>query len=200
MFKGVQVAQFIAYNKRVEVSGEVVFALLKGVDAYKKDALATLKANGIDKPVITNWYPQQAYLNAFKSISEKLGPYALYEVGKMIPEIAKWPPQIKTIEEGLPSIDVAYHLNHRIGSKILVNKILGILLEGIGHYKYEKSGLRSAVMVCNNPYPCDFDRGIIEAVVNKFNPPDCKAYSVKHNDLLPCRKLGHDSCTYTIKW
>lgn len=193
-------ALFVAYNKNAEVSGEVIFALLKGVERFKKDAFKALKEHGIDLPVEKKWYPEQAYLDAFKAISEKLGDKTLFEVGRAIPHFAKWPPQIKTIEEALPSIDVAYHLNHRIDEKVLVDFKMGILKEGIGHYKYEKTGLRAAVMVCTNPYPCEFDRGLLETILKKYRPKDNKSFSVKHNDLLPCRKKGKDSCTYTIKW
>ena len=34
-----------------------------------------------------------------------------------IPANAKFPPQIKTIEDALGAIDMAYHMNHRINGK-----------------------------------------------------------------------------------
>jgi hypothetical protein len=193
-------AQFVVYDKRVEVTGEAVLSIVKAMVLFKKEVLKVLSDNGIDNPGPGKWYSQQSWLNVFKTFSEKLGTETLFSIGKMIPENAKWPPQIRTLEEALPSIDVAYHLNHRIGAEVLVNYRLGIMKEGIGHYNYEKKGFRSARMICDNPYPCDFDRGIIEAIVDKYKPPDCKSFSVKHDDIQPCRKKGHNSCTYIVKW
>jgi len=85
----------------------------------------------------------------------------------------------------LASIDVAYHMNHRGGE--------------IGPYDFEKTGDRSGKMICPNPYPCDFDMGIIAAVANKF-APEGTFVTVKQDDSQPCRNEGADSCTYLISW
>lgn len=71
--------------------------------------------------------------------------------------------------------------------------------EGIGHYVFSKPGDREAKMVCQNPYPCDFDRGIIEGMARKFRPTG-STVQIAHNDAAPCRKKGAQSCEYIIKW
>ena len=76
----------------------------------------------------------------------------------------------------------------------------GDMLEGIGHYGYEKAGETSAVMTCGNPYPCDFDRGIIDAMARAFKPADSLFIKVRHDDTQPCRKNGADACTYRVQW
>jgi hypothetical protein len=51
---------------------------------------------------------------------------------------AQFPPQIKTIDDALGAIDVAYHMNHRINGKVLFDPQTGKTAEGIGHYVFEK--------------------------------------------------------------
>jgi len=193
-------AQFVALDNKVEVNGETVLSIVSGMELFKAEAMKILKQNGIDNPAPGKWYPQQSWLNAFKTISEKLGASTLFLIGKKIPENAQWPPFVNSIETALPSIDIAYHMNHRLGAEPLFNPQTGTMKEGIGHYGFEKTGDFSAVMVCPNPYPCDFDRGIIESAAKKFKKADARTLKVTHDDSKPCRKKGGDSCTYIITW
>ncbi len=73
------------------------------------------------------------------------------------------------------------------------------MTEGIGHYGHQRIDDRSARMVCNNPYPCDFDRGIIESAANKFKPAGFRV-SVVHDEPSRCRMTGADACAYTVSW
>jgi len=175
-------AEFKAFTFGVEVNGETVLSIINGMESRREEALDILKKNGISDPRPGEWYPQQAWLDAFREIAERFGDGCLYEIGKKIPENAKFPPHIDSLEKALLSIDAAYHVNHRGG--------------GIGSYKFEKTGGHSGVMVCKNPYPCSFDRGIIEALVRAFSPEA----SVRHDAGAPCRQHGADSCTYIIEW
>ena len=180
-------AQFIAYSRGAMVNGQTVLSVVDGLGAHKRRALEILAENGIVDPVPGGWYLQQAWLNAFRTIGETLGASTLYSIGFKIPENADFPPAIETLGDAMESLDVAYHMNHRGGK--------------IGHYKPERIGKKEARMVCNNPYPCDFDRGIIASLAQRFQPHghDHNA-SVRHDDDLPCRQKGADSCTYIVKW
>lgn len=179
-------AQFKAFDSNVEVSGNAVLSVVEWLGAFQETAINILAENGIHDPKPNQWYSQQSWLDAFKNIAELVGEASLYHIGEHIPESADWPSGIDSIEQALDSIDVAYHLNHRGGE--------------IGHYQYRKTGDRSGKMVCNNPYPCDFDRGIIEAIATKFKPKDSPFVNVEHDDSQPCRQKGADSCTYLISW
>ncbi|MFH0875027.1 MAG: hypothetical protein V1859_03755 [archaeon] len=191
-------AQYKAFNTQVEVNGETILSVVKGMVAQDM-AVKILADNKINNPKPGNWYSQQNWLNAFRNIGEKISSLALLEIGKKIPDNAQWPPQIKTIDQALSSIDVAYHLNHRLNGRIMFDPATGNMQEGIGHYGYEKTGSKTAKMVCNNPYPCEFDRGIIQSVALKFKPEGSRPV-VLHDDTKPCRKKGADSCTYNISW
>ncbi|MEN8904960.1 MAG: hypothetical protein ABF289_03275 [Clostridiales bacterium] len=178
-------AQFVALKTGVEVNGETVLSIVNGVGIFKKQALEILKRNGIENPKAGEWHSQQSWLNAFKEISEKIGSKSLFSIGKAIPENANFPPNIDTIQKALTSIDMAYHMNHRNGD--------------IGNYKFVEVNENEAKIICDNPYPCDFDRGIIESMAKKFKPEDSIMTFVEHENGS-CRKNGEDSCTYIITW
>jgi hypothetical protein len=153
--------------------------------AFRFLSAGVLAKQGIVDPQAGEWYSQQAWLDAFRDIAEKTGPATLRTIGRGIPAVALWPPDVDTIDKALASIDVAYHMNHRGGE--------------IGHYAFRKTGARSAEVVCDNPYPDDFDMGIIEATAKQFAPRGASV-TVRHDDSRPCRKLGGDSCTYLVSW
>ena len=178
-------AQFKVFSPEVQVIGTAVLSVVKGMGAFQPMALKILARQGIADIQQDEWYGQQDWLNAFQEISESMGGPVLRVIGHKIPETAIWPPEVSTIEQALVSIDVAYHMNHRNGN--------------IGHYTFIKTGERSGKMTCGNPYPCDFDFGIIEGTGKKF-APDKTFLRVQHDNSQPCRKADEDSCTYLITW
>ena len=70
----------------------------------------------------------------------------------------------------------------------------------IGRYKFESLGSNSAKIICNNPYPCDFDMGIISAMARRFLPSTSTGVTVEHLESSKCRKTGNDNCSYIVKW
>lgn len=176
---------YTAASPNVEVNGETVYAIVDAMDAFKSRALAILTENNISNPKAGQWYKQQDWLNAFKNISEKLGKATLFAIGQKIPENAQFPPEINDVHKALSAIDVAYHMNHRNGF--------------IGNYKYSQTGERTGRMVCDNPYPDEFDRGIIIAMVRKFSKQNSMV-TVTVDPNAPVREKGGDSTTYDIKW
>ena len=178
-------AQFKAHSANVEVNGETVLSIVDGIGTMKTMAMGILEQNGIKDPKPGQWFKQQAWLNAFKQISDSIGPNTLFQIGQKIPENAQFPPAIDAIEKALAAIDVAYHMNHRGGE--------------IGHYNYTSDGSNKATLECANPYPCDFDRGIIVAMGKRFAPKGANV-KVVHDDTKPCRKTGGESCTYHVAW
>jgi len=194
------VAQFQAFLPGVEVNGETVYAVVDGMGIFKARALQILAQNGIFQPTAGRGYSQQAWLDSFRVIAETIGSVTLSAIGRKIPENAQFPPGINSVETALQSIDVAYHMNHRLAGQPLYDPRTKKMREGIGHYRYQELGNRRIRMTCNNPYPCDFDRGIIEAMAQRFKPAGCFFVTVKHDDSGPCRKKGADSCTYYVEW
>ena len=191
-------AEFIAFTPGVEVNGQTVLSVVEG-STIKRSALKYLSKNGIVDPVPGQWYPQQSWLDAFRSIATEVGLLTLFQIGRKIPEKADWPSHVNDIHSALASIDIAYHMNHRLNGQLLFDPATGVLKEGIGHYGYQKIDDHTARMTCHNPYPCDFDWGIIESAANKFKPEGYHI-SVVHDNPEQCRKNGVHSCSYTVKW
>lgn len=180
-------AQYAAFEPTVEVRGAAVLAVLRGMDVLGKRAAEILARHNMPDPQREKWYLQQDWLNAFKEISGELGAKSLFDIGKAIPETAEWPEtEIESIQEGLKSINVAYQRNHRGGD--------------IGSYDYYSLGPRKSRMICQNPYPDDFDHGLITAVANKYKPSDVFMVEVEIDAGLPTRTSGGDLCSYIITW
>jgi hypothetical protein len=175
---------FVAASPSVEVNGETVLSVLAGMGTTTR-ATRVLVAHGIEDPKPGHWYNQQAWLDAFKEISETLGPNTLHRIGMKIPENAIFPPHIQNVEQALSCIDAAYQMNHRGGE--------------IGSYSFESLGHGSGRMVCHNPYPSDFDRGIIQSMIERFKPQGSVA-RVELDNTKPTRKNGGESCTFNLYW
>ena len=176
---------FEASSTLVEVNGETVLSIVAGMGTSSSRATRILAKHGLEDPKPGTWYNQQRWLDAFKEIAETVGPNTLYRIGMQIPAHAKFPPQITTIEQGLAAIDMAYKMNHRGGE--------------IGCYAFQSTGPKRAKLVCNNPYPSDFDRGIIQAMANRFKP-EGSFVTVELDATQPTRKQGGESCTYLVAW
>ena len=180
-------AEFRVLDANVEVNGETVHCVIDGMGGFQATAYKILAKVGIEDPQPGEWYSQQALLNALGVIADKLGADALYSIGFKIPDNAQLPLNIDTLDRALNSLDTAFHMNHRNGE--------------IGHYNLTSVTDNSFEMVCDNPYPCDFDRGILAALCSRFKPKGSDSYAtVVHNNSKPCRKKGADSCTYLMTW
>ena len=196
--KLLDMAQYIAYNGMAEVNGPTIMSVLKGMPGYEQKALGILEKEGIVNLTEDGWYSQQAWLNAFKQIAEKIGSGTIRTIGTKIVESAQWPPHVNSLETALGSIDVAYHMNHRISGNVLFNPETGKMSEGIGHYTSEKISDNEFRISCENPYPCDFDKGLLKGVVERFKPAG-KRVEFLENVKSGCRNQSAHKCTYYIK-
>lgn len=192
-------AQFVALNPRAEVNGQTVLSVANGLGPLKDVGFRILADNGLADPKPDQWYSQQFWLNAFRQISDRIGTGTLFRIGKSIPDNAVFPPEIDNIHKALAAIDVAYHMNHRLDRKVLFDPVSGYMGEGIGHYHYRKLSDNQVEIKCDNPYPCDFDRGIIEQMAFRFKPAGVMV-RVSHDENGGCRKAGGNVCTYVVSW
>jgi len=194
------VAQFIAQADGVDVNGESVLAVLYGMGNFKEKGREILAWNGILAPEAGRWYQQQAFLDSLKQIGGSFRPITLTSIGRKIPELIRFPVGIQGTHQALLSLDIAYHLNHRKNGKVLYVPAEHKVLDGIGHYYYKHTGPASAVMVCTSPYPCDYDRGMIDATALRYRPDGVGDIRVTHESPNHCRKNGDDFCTYRVEW
>ncbi len=178
-------AQFKAFDPSVEVRGDVVLSTINVMGAFKRIAIGILEDHGIRDLQPHRWYPQQSWLASFETIAKKVGPNTLYQIGRQITEQAHYPPGLDSLEAVFSALDAAYQECHRGGE--------------VGTYRFAVTGVSSGLLIAENSYPCDFDRGIVESLAQRFQPRGSFA-DVRHDDLAPCKKLGADSCTYTVRW
>jgi hypothetical protein len=197
--------QFKSFEPGIEVYGSSIDAIVEAFKLFPSVALKRLVNHGIglvnakgeiqiDRDA---WYPQANWLAAFENIANTVGPRALQQIGQHVPKHAVFPPTVTDIHRGIGSVDVAYHMNHRKNGRPMFDPSTGQKTPGIGHYGYSpEAGARKILSQCENPYPCDFDRGILSAIATRFE----RTARVAHDERSPCRKNGADSCTYVITW
>ncbi|WP_224363420.1 hypothetical protein [Hyalangium versicolor] len=178
-------AERLAVSK-FEVNGQAIMAVVAAMSITQNRALKMLAAQGIAPLEKERWYPMDKFLVVFEAIGKEIGPNTIKAVGRKIPENAIFPPNIQAIEDGFRSVDMAYRMNHRgTGS--------------IGGYRYSQVGPRTAQMLCDNPYPCSLDEGLLEALGERFRPVDSLWVRVEHQPGS-CRKSGAASCTFNLSW
>lgn len=180
-------AQFIAFDDHVEVNGRTILSVINAMEFGREMRLEILKEHGID-PDPEKWYHQQMWLNVFKSIYHHVGEKTLFMIGRAIPNNAAFPNDIKDLRSALESIDTAYHMNHRGGE--------------IGYYRLMAfdAKQRRAVMECRNPYPSEFDRGIITTMLRIYKPKSYILGACILDQSKETRREGGESCSYLINW
>ncbi|PKL40814.1 MAG: hypothetical protein CVV44_04185 [Spirochaetae bacterium HGW-Spirochaetae-1] len=195
-------AVFKVFQPGINVNGASIMSVIKGMGAFAKSAQDILKDAGLSvvKDDPDSWYPQQSWLDAFKVLSEKTGQKTLYAIGLKIPESAQFPPQIDSVEKALDSIDIAYHMNHKnAAGQVMFDPQTGKLIEGIGHYRFQPgSEPGKGIMICENPYPDEFDRGIIFAMAKRFAPGGF--VKVDYDESKPTRTKGSNSTVFIVTW
>jgi hypothetical protein len=198
-------AAFLLMETQIETYGESIGAILDGFHLFPSIAFKYLVKHGMARPSASGgrsvidreaWYPTVSWLAVYDEIAQDVGTGPLFDIGVQIPENAPFPPHIVDVESAIASLDVAYHMNHRKNGAVMYLPTTRAMLEGIGHYGCQRvPGEQTIRSVCDNPYPCDFDRGILTGAARRFAP---KAKVV--HERGSCRKDGDDRCTYVVTW
>ncbi|MEM6793264.1 MAG: hypothetical protein AAF725_04750 [Acidobacteriota bacterium] len=168
----------------VEVRGAVVLAVVEVMGAFRSVALGILEKNGIVDPQENRWYPLRSWLSSFDSIVKDVGPNTLHQIGRQVAMSGPVPPEIASLQDAFQALDDAYYSQHRGGE--------------IGHFHYIGTGERTGTLVCSTPYPSDFDRGIISALAERFEPHSL--VDVRLDPASETRGAGGTSCTYLVSW
>jgi len=192
------------FEPGIELSGVMIESIVEAFKLFPSVATKRLLGHGIGtmkgKDVVLDrqgWYPIENWLAAFDGFAETVGPRALYQIGAQVPKYAVMPPGINDIYSALGAIDVGYHMNHRKNGRPMFDPSTGKAVPGIGNYAVKpEPNERRITALCENPYPCDFDRGLLTAFATRFE----RNGRVIHDDRAPCRRNGARSCTYTVTW
>lgn len=187
-------------NTGIEVKGDAVLGFVHSMKMGTEIRSEILRKHGIEART-QQWYNMQHRLNAYEEIAREFGDMNLFLIGKSIANSAASTTGA-SLWEALESINVSFHLNHRKNGEVMYNAKTGEMLEGIGHYRLTEysTETRTAVMVCNTPYPSKFDEGLITQIVRNFKPEDSIFQEVKLDATQPSRINGAHSCTYLIQW
>jgi hypothetical protein len=175
--------QYIAPKPDILVFGGSITSALG--DMIDRDMEQILVDHGISGLSDEKWFPMQAWLDVLRALGEGENAISnLVAIGMHIPEKAKFPPNITDYRSALELLDTAYHMNHKN-------------YDNIGTYTTIVIDDQHIDIMCDNPYPCDFDYGILYGLGKRFMPKG-RPFSVYHDNTKPCRKRGAESCTYHV--
>lgn len=189
----------------IDVSSSAIKVALSGFELFPSVLKKILVRHGILEPdpsgeltfPESRWFTLESWLSAFETIRREVGPSALVQLGTHILKNPKFPADVKDVEGALQSIDTAYHLSHRKSGVLMIDGSSGKMLEGIGHYRFHRasSAKRRVDMLCDTPYPCEIDIGIVTAVARRFAPRATVQHSARG-----CRSTGAVLCAYEVSW
>ncbi|MDD4962650.1 MAG: hypothetical protein PHI11_01885 [Gallionella sp.] len=182
-------AQFIAFEKDVEVLGIGILTIIPAFPEYARPLVEGLIAeNNLLNVTPEKWFKVQPLLNVFKAFSTSYGPSTLFHVGVTVFEGFDLPPQLTDLESALKLIGEVYLMRHRNGE-----------LGYVELRSFDVQAKRAVIEYCN-PYPCHFERGIVTACARKFKPKDAHFIEVELEKNKPSRLDGADSSFYVITW
>jgi hypothetical protein len=162
------------------VSGGNILALLAATGAFRKTAEQLLAERGITNVRSEEWYPLSACAEVLHDLERRVGPNALFRIGKEIPNHIQLPAGLDTFEKVAGSFGPAFALNHRNAAD--------------GGIEHEITGPDSATIVSGTPYPCDFDRGVIFGFYQSL----LQITPHYQHDAQLCKKKGSSVCVHYV--
>lgn len=179
--------EFECPDQNVLARGGVIDAYLSAFGPYKtRGERVMCRHVGVEKLEATSdsLYPLHKVLLAMAELQDQFGGPFMRKVGALIFDKAIFPPGIDSVVKGMLLLDTAYLSNH-------------VNAEGkIGGYHWSSAGDHEGTMVCDNPYPCAFDIGILETISRRF----ADGATVIHGTEAPCRHDGGTACSYLVRW
>ena len=181
-------AEYKVSSPSLEMIGGMIVAIWTAFpENFQKLIKGILSKHGVADISPQEWYLLQPVLDAIKEIEEKFGHHILTQVGEEAAMKAPMPPEIRTFEACLSALNVTVQKIHRGGSP--------------GGYQVEEEkgqGFTRYRVTASTPFPCSITRGYLESFARRFAPVGVKDIVVTHDENLPCRRNGADTCTYVI--
>ncbi|GAC1655331.1 MAG: hypothetical protein NVS4B3_19990 [Gemmatimonadaceae bacterium] len=160
--------------------GGNILSLLAAMGPSRQTGERILAECGIQRVVPDGWYSLAALVRSMTLIEQALGPSTLFRIGNEIPNFIPLPPGLDTFEAVAGSFAPAFAMNHR-----------GVGAGGITHII---TGPTSARITSATPYPCDFDRGVVEGFFRKLLGSKWRF----GHDSASCKKTGGATCTHLV--
>ncbi len=171
-----------SYASNAQCSGGNVLALIAALGPFHARASKILVSHGIADVQADGWYSLQHFAAALAEIGERLGPATLFQVGARLPELIAMPPGLDEFDTVANAFAHAFELNHRHA--------------GTGGIECRVTGVGAATIVSRTPYPCDFDRGVIQGFFRKLLG---RSVVTSHADDAPCKARSGGSCTHVVR-
>lgn len=181
--------EFQCNDPSVLVAGPVIQTFLSALGPYQGRGVKVVRRIFKLDDVRTDpgtFYSLQHYLSVLDEFQKQFGDGFLQRMGTLIYESidkASFPETIDSAGPALAWVDTAYQMNHSNATG------------KIGGYHWTPSA-DGGTMVCDNPYPCSFDLGVVGTIAKRFAP------EAKLTHLHPeaCRHRAAESCTYLVEW
>ncbi|MCC6572799.1 MAG: hypothetical protein IT462_03320 [Planctomycetes bacterium] len=172
---------FVAPSPKNMIVGRSMNTFIDGV-MIRGVAREILAREGLEEIDPGAMYPQQKGLDVMRRIAEKIGAETLFSIGYRVPYNAEFPDSIRDVRSALGSINPAYRL--------------AVLGTNIGRYEFSEPEQGRYEVLCENPYPCDFDLGIVTALVERYR--GSQLYLISHAPDS-CRKKAGPHCRYRVE-
>ncbi|ADO68893.1 hypothetical protein [Stigmatella aurantiaca] len=170
----------------VEVMSNTARTLFGAVGLLEQETRRIITAHGIPTLAQQGWYPLQTLLLCLNDIRSQIGPYTVHALGQHTARHITFLPSIDSFGGALSSLNEAYRMHHRGTGEI-------------GGFQYQPQSVRSARIRCDNPYPCEFDQGLLEALFELFPPQESFRLRVTHAPE-GCRSKADCACVYHLHW
>lgn len=172
-------------SPRDQVAGDSICAVLDAFRLFRRRAVQLLEEQGISEPKPGVWYPWQPYLNMLWDLYGRVGSAPVLMAGKRLVETNPFDEGTRTLIDALSTLDRDYRRRHR-GTTI-------------GAFVWTPTSAHSGIVSVTTPYPCELDRGVIEALCRRFRPDDSLTVRIEHPDHQ-CRKHGASACDFSVDW
>jgi hypothetical protein len=167
-----------------------------GMQQLVRHGLASSDNEGKATIAVDRWYPLDAVLAVLDEVLVAVGPNTMFEIGRIIPRNAPFPPSINDVFSALASANLAYHMNHRKSGRPMFDPATGRTQSGIGEFRIvSKAGVKPVVIECDNPYPCELRHGLLTALATRF-----ESRAIVDHSAERCQKRGAAACVYEAKW
>lgn len=180
--------EYKASSPNLEILGGMIVSIWAAFpESFQKSLREVLEKHGVADVSPQDWYLLQPTLDALKEIEGKFGHHILAQVGAQAAVRAPLPPEIKTFDQCMSALNVTIKKMHRNGSP-----------GGYDVQEEKGEGFVRYRVAASTPFPCSLTRGYLEALAQRFGPTDAKDILVTHDENLPCRRNGADTCTYVV--
>jgi hypothetical protein len=181
-------AEYTASSPGLEIIGGMIASIWNAFpDSVQKSIREILLRHGVADISPQDWYLVQPALDALREIEERFGYQILSQVGEQAALRAPIPPEIKTFKECMSALNTIIQKMHRYGSP--------------GGYDVQEEtgpGFVRYRVTASTPFPCSLTRGYLEAFARRFGPVGAIDILTRHDEDLPCRRNGAETCTYVI--